>query len=786
MPSLKVIALISGGKDSLFSILHCLANGHEVVALANLHPPTHLTDSSSTDDDLNSYMYQTVGHSIIPLYETALDIPLYRQEISGSAVNTERDYSIPSPSVEEGDDETESLIPLLKKVLATRPDANAVSTGAILSTYQRTRIESVALRLGLVPLSYLWQYPFLPPYSQSALLHDMATVGQDARIIKVASGGLDQSFLWENVADEKTVARLSKAVGRFGENGDGAVLGEGGEFETLAIDGPRLLWKGRIEVEGDGVVGGDGGEAIWKAGKARVVRKEEEVGTGLKALRIPDMWDVEFKRVLDGIDDKQYVGMPGTTPVQSNPPTTYTTFTLPTNQNSSMSSTLLFSNLTSPSDPSKPLDPIAQIESIIATLRSHLASHNLASSSIVHTTLLLRSISLFPLLNPIYSTLFPNPNPPSRVTVACGPTMPSGVAVMLSAIISKTSPRKGLHVQGRSYWAPANIGPYSQAISIPLNPPATHVSEDQDTDEEIPSETDAKCEVVYVAGQIPLIPASMEALDSGFKEQAVLALQHLWRVGRAVNVRWWTVGVAYISGCSAAEARERVRVAQMVWRGIHEQTLQQNEEEEGDGEGADEAIDPWDAKNRTGMIKQNLSDTTLRSRIPDREVVKGKAVLLPPVFVVQVEELPRDVDIEWWSVGLSIPSTCHIKTHTQSTELPGYVIDVRTPTSTSDSTSAYCTIAKFYCVEIDDLSMAWIDLWRVVMGALGDENLGWDHCTLFAGPELGRRMRGNDNCGIVDEGLQWVPCQKVWGKEGKDIEGVLVGRAGVLGRHLDT
>ena len=61
--SLNVIALISGGKDSLFSILHCQANGHTVVALANLHP----APSSNDDEDINSYMYQTVGHSVIPL-----------------------------------------------------------------------------------------------------------------------------------------------------------------------------------------------------------------------------------------------------------------------------------------------------------------------------------------------------------------------------------------------------------------------------------------------------------------------------------------------------------------------------------------------------------------------------------------------------------------------------------------------------------------------------------------------------------------------------------------------
>lgn len=259
---LNVIALISGGKDSFFSILHCLANGHRLVALANLHPP------ADGDEDINSFMYQTVGASLISLYKDALDVPVYRQEIHGSVVIHDRDYR------QQDDDETEALVPLLERVKQSHPGANAVSTGAILSTYQRTRVENVALRLGLTPLSFLWQYPFLPPYLQSSLLTDMHAVGQDSRIIKVASGGLDESFLGENVADPRTVGRMKKALGRFSENGDGALVGEGGEFETLVVDGPSLLWKKMLEVQGEGEVSRqDGGTAVWRAA-AKVAEKE--------------------------------------------------------------------------------------------------------------------------------------------------------------------------------------------------------------------------------------------------------------------------------------------------------------------------------------------------------------------------------------------------------------------------------------------------------------------------------------------------------------------------------
>lgn len=37
-PKHKVLGLVSGGKDSCFNLLHCVANGHEVVALATLTP----------------------------------------------------------------------------------------------------------------------------------------------------------------------------------------------------------------------------------------------------------------------------------------------------------------------------------------------------------------------------------------------------------------------------------------------------------------------------------------------------------------------------------------------------------------------------------------------------------------------------------------------------------------------------------------------------------------------------------------------------------------------------
>lgn len=61
-------------------------------------------------DELDSYMYQTVGHQAIELYAEAMDLPLYRRTIQGSSLNTGRNYS-----QTEGD-EVEDLYELLRLV----------------------------------------------------------------------------------------------------------------------------------------------------------------------------------------------------------------------------------------------------------------------------------------------------------------------------------------------------------------------------------------------------------------------------------------------------------------------------------------------------------------------------------------------------------------------------------------------------------------------------------------------------------------------------------------------
>lgn len=45
---MRVVALISGGKDSCFNMMQCVAAGHEIVALANLQPASNGKGKSPT------------------------------------------------------------------------------------------------------------------------------------------------------------------------------------------------------------------------------------------------------------------------------------------------------------------------------------------------------------------------------------------------------------------------------------------------------------------------------------------------------------------------------------------------------------------------------------------------------------------------------------------------------------------------------------------------------------------------------------------------------------------
>ncbi|KAF7958621.1 hypothetical protein EAE96_002161 [Botrytis aclada] len=648
--SLNVIALISGGKDSFFSILHCLQNGHKIVALGNLHPPltepqTEESDGIHKDEnDLNSFMYQTVGHTIIPLYEEALGIPLYRQAILGSAVQTGTSYDhagLTSSGAEElaekknntDGDETESLVPLLQRIKDAHPEANALSTGAILSTYQRTRVESVAIRLGLVPLSFLWQYPILPPGMQISLLQDMQAVELDARIIKVASGGLDVSFLWENVASEKGMRRVERAMKRFSVDGDGAVLGEGGEFETLVVDGPSWLFKKRIvvETEDTSIVREGGGSAWIQINKASLVDKES-IENEESSCRVPELLDQRSSELLSTMDQNDHSYDLSTSSTSGSESLASPSWELKASSTDGVEggNMLHWTIVPEIASCSSILD---EAKSVVESIKARINQASLRTTDIVSTMIMLRSMEDFTTINKIYGTLFPHPNPPSRVTISCGSSMPLNISLIIHLTLhipsDISSPRKALHVQSRSYWAPANIGPYSQASSLPSS-----LSSSQ---------------TLTIAGQIPLIPHTMllptpsPTLSPPFHISTILSLQHLLRIADATSIKWFTSACIYIPSAHSASAPALSRIAYLAWKHMHALA---SHDSDSDDDSSSEPRDLWEEKFRYSNTTPLTAEHTTTT-YPDHEILQSDTPTIPPFWTAEVESLPRGSEVEW-------------------------------------------------------------------------------------------------------------------------------------------
>jgi diphthine-ammonia ligase len=541
----------------------------------------------------------------------------------------------------------------------------------------------------------------------------MRGVGQDARIIKVASGGLNESFLWQDVADESVISRMRRRMGMYSGGEGGALIGEGGEFETLAVDGPRPLWKKRIEVESVEKVAGEGGSSFARLKGARLVGKREKEGDEMDGLRVPSLLDDEFVQALhklEALPGPMTTGSPSLKPVGA--VNCWTQFVARYQRVQDIDATSGYLQLASIMSPPHS-STASQMTDIVHQTLSKLHVLGLEPSDILHSTILLRDMSTFATINPIYGSMFTKPSPASRVTVSCGELMPPAVDIVLSIVVNTDKGRgrrQGLHVQSRSYWAPANIGPYSQAISLQLR--MKEFEEDQSAWLEP--------RLVHVAGQIPLLPASMEIVtaeqlllergaettsekSNDFLAQSVLSLQHLWRIGRAMDVMAWIGAVAFISRCPEHEEARRASIACDAWISIHNvldpskkdaashEALASNDGEEDSAE----EYDVWDVKNKVVQLSSSTAEEKdPRQHLPDYFRVKYDTVDNPPVFVTQVAELPRGAAIEWCSAGIAAASQVRYSSSQQAENLE-QTCSVRT----SEHSETEFTFAAFDSME---------------------------------------------------------------------------------------
>ncbi|ESL09508.1 hypothetical protein TRSC58_02769 [Trypanosoma rangeli SC58] len=219
---MKTIALISGGKDSLLSVLLAMRYGHTPVVVANICPTC--SEGPEHVQEIDSYSFQTVGHEAVESIAGCMGLPLRRAYIRAGQ---SKEQGLYYTKQRDDEDEIETLYRLLRAVKEEFPEVEGVTTGAILSHYQRYRVEDVCDRLGLHSLAFLWQRP-----AEEVL--DMAAALQvHAILVKTASIGLDPR-IHVGLSLEDVRPALERAQRLYGTHS----AGEGGEFETIVLDCP--------------------------------------------------------------------------------------------------------------------------------------------------------------------------------------------------------------------------------------------------------------------------------------------------------------------------------------------------------------------------------------------------------------------------------------------------------------------------------------------------------------------------------------------------------------------
>ena len=196
---MRVAALFSGGKDSVFAVYIAQQYGWDVFPLVTLLP-----------EKQDSWMFHSINIHLTELLAQAIDIPLVKKSTKG---------------------EKEKELVDLKNLLQDL-EIDGVISGAIASEYQRTRIEKICDELGIKSFNPLWHK------NQELLLRDQVKAGFHIIIVGVFAAGFDETWLGKTI-DEQTIDALVSLHEKYKIN----IAGEGGEFETLVLSGPLFSQK---------------------------------------------------------------------------------------------------------------------------------------------------------------------------------------------------------------------------------------------------------------------------------------------------------------------------------------------------------------------------------------------------------------------------------------------------------------------------------------------------------------------------------------------------------------
>jgi ABC transporter with metal-binding/Fe-S-binding domain ATP-binding protein len=194
---MKLASLISGGKDSIYAMWKA-SKEHEITCFLTME-----------SENKESYMFHTPNISLASLQAEAIGKPIVIGRTKG-----------------EKEKELKDLFELIKKG-KEKYKIEGITTGALASVYQAERIQKICDELSLKCINPLWQM------NQEKLLRDLLKDGFTTIIVGTFAYGLGENVLGKEINGE-TINILMEAHRKYQIH----PAGEGGEIETLVIDGP--------------------------------------------------------------------------------------------------------------------------------------------------------------------------------------------------------------------------------------------------------------------------------------------------------------------------------------------------------------------------------------------------------------------------------------------------------------------------------------------------------------------------------------------------------------------
>ena len=199
---MRLAALVTGGKDSIFALYRAQQMGHTIEVLATMLPKRS-----------DSYMFHFPNIHLIDYIARTLEIPLVKAETSGIK-----------------EEELEDLKKLLKSL-----DVDGVVTGAVQSVYQKERIDRLCDELGLKSVAPLWHQDPLE------IMKELIRLKFRVILVGVYAYGFDQTWLGREINTE-TLETLVELHEKY----QISLVGEGGEYESLVLDAP--IYKKSLKI----------------------------------------------------------------------------------------------------------------------------------------------------------------------------------------------------------------------------------------------------------------------------------------------------------------------------------------------------------------------------------------------------------------------------------------------------------------------------------------------------------------------------------------------------------